>query len=180
MRLKERNRCNHRDYQNICVNGARSGSLGSKIAKTLHRNKNTDHPAIVFFAPVGNDICTPRSSGRGTEPQVFYENVLKALDTFDERLPKGSSVVFIGLVDGRILYNGLHNLTHPLGPTYSNVYDYLSCMESNPCWLWLNTNETWRNHGSRRAQELNAQYARVNSNSIFFNLFILKYLDHER
>jgi acyloxyacyl hydrolase len=50
MRMKERNRCNHRDYQNICVNGARTGSLASKISKTMQRNKDKDHPAILFYA----------------------------------------------------------------------------------------------------------------------------------
>jgi acyloxyacyl hydrolase len=74
--------------------------------------------------------------------------------------------VFVGLVDGRILWNNLHNLKHPLGATYAQVYNYLSCLGSNPCWLWLNKNETWRNHGSRRAQELNAQYGRVNKKYI--------------
>jgi acyloxyacyl hydrolase len=124
-----------------------------------------------LFSPVGNDICTPNPNARGTEPEQFYRNVLEALKVFEEKLPKGSHVVFVGLVDGRILWNNLHNLKHPLGATYSQVYDYLSCLGSNPCWLWLNKNETWRNHGSRRAQELNAQYGRVNKLDPF-NIFI--------
>jgi acyloxyacyl hydrolase len=27
LRVRERNHCNHRDYQNLCVNGARSGAM---------------------------------------------------------------------------------------------------------------------------------------------------------
>ena len=161
MRLKERNRCNHRDYQNICVNGARSGSLASKISKTFHRNKETDNPVILFYAPVANDICTPNPNGRGTNPQEFYENVLKSLKIFEERLPKGSHVIFMGIFDGRMFWNKMRNEKHPFNVTYEKVWKYLTCIGVNPCWLLLNENEDWRNHASRRAQELNAQYARV-------------------
>jgi hypothetical protein len=104
------------------------------------------------FRPVANDICTPRPEGRGTDPQEFYRNVLESLQIFEQKLPKNSYVIFIGIFDGRMFWNQLRNEKHPLGETYETVYDYLSCLGINPCWLWLNKNETMRNHGSRRAQ----------------------------
>lgn len=36
--LRSRNQCNHRDYQNIAVNGLRSGSA-LDVAKTIARNQ---------------------------------------------------------------------------------------------------------------------------------------------
>lgn len=54
IKLKERNRCVHRDFQNICVNGARTGAM-KDIIKSYQRNQTADNPAIVFYALVGNE-----------------------------------------------------------------------------------------------------------------------------
>jgi hypothetical protein len=40
-------------------------------------------------------------------------------------------------------------------------YDYMTCMGVNPCWGWLNTNETWRNATQARADELNVEYGKL-------------------
>jgi len=49
-------RCNHRDFQNIGVNGARTGSMAPPgTINSFRRNQTTDAPAIVFYAPIGND-----------------------------------------------------------------------------------------------------------------------------
>jgi len=56
LRLSEMNRCIHRDYQSIAVNGARS----SNMEDTMHglaRNQAMDYPMIVVLALVGNDVC---------------------------------------------------------------------------------------------------------------------------
>ena len=45
----EKNRCNHRDYQNLGVNGARSGAMASGLIKTVKRNAQTDHPIFAIF-----------------------------------------------------------------------------------------------------------------------------------
>nr|XP_008534465.1 PREDICTED: acyloxyacyl hydrolase [Equus przewalskii] len=56
LRLRKRNRCNHRDYQNISKNGASSQNL-EKFIESLSRNQLLDHPAIVIYAMIGNDVC---------------------------------------------------------------------------------------------------------------------------
>jgi len=56
-RLKSRNRCNHRDYQNISRNGARSTSMAREIMQTTARKTQTDNPAIVFYSMLANDVC---------------------------------------------------------------------------------------------------------------------------
>ena len=45
------------DYQSVCVNGARSGAM-KKIALTMSRNQLLDQPAVVFYALIGNDVCS--------------------------------------------------------------------------------------------------------------------------
>jgi acyloxyacyl hydrolase len=58
--MVDRNHCNHRDYQNIGVNGCRSGALENNVILSFARNQ-TDKPALIFFELVGNDVCTVRS-----------------------------------------------------------------------------------------------------------------------
>src|SRR5690348_8347744 len=55
-RLWDRNHCNHRDYQNVAVNGARSGAMNNTIVRTMQRNQQQDQPALVFFELIGNDV----------------------------------------------------------------------------------------------------------------------------
>eukprot|EP00761_Pharyngomonas_kirbyi_P011468 gb/GECH01011493.1/.p1 GENE.gb/GECH01011493.1/~~gb/GECH01011493.1/.p1 ORF type:complete len:611 (+),score=135.96 gb/GECH01011493.1/:1-1833(+) len=165
LRLLKRNRCNHRDYQNIGVNGARTSSLRD-ISKTMARDQKLDNPAVVFYAPIGNDVCSPHENFHHmTTPAEFYKNVMETMHWLDTVLPSNSHVVFIGLVDGRYLWNHLHNRTHPIGRPYPDVYQYLSCYGVNPCWGWLNKNETIRNFTSHRAAELSDVYKKVQGHS---------------
>jgi acyloxyacyl hydrolase len=51
----------------------------------------------------------------------------------DTTVPFGSHVLLIGLVDGRYLWNSLHQRWHPLGRLnkdidYPQFYSYLSCI----------------------------------------------------
>ena len=41
------------------------------------------------------------------------------------------------------------------------MYEFLSCNGDNPCWGWLNANETWRNATSAHARELSAVYPEI-------------------
>ena len=48
------------DFQNIGVNGARTGAMADEIMFTLGRNQNTDHPLILNYALIGNGtLCVP-------------------------------------------------------------------------------------------------------------------------
>ena len=46
LHMRERNLCNHRDYQNIGVNGASSNTI-VKTIKTLTRDPVNDNPLLV-------------------------------------------------------------------------------------------------------------------------------------
>jgi acyloxyacyl hydrolase len=160
-RMRERNLCNHRDYQNVGVNGARmNAALG--LANSMSRDANLDHPALVLLSLIGNDVCNGHpGSSHMTTPADFEANARKVLARLDQKLPTGSHVLAIGLVDGRVLWDSMHALTHPTGAIYKDVYGMLSCEGANPCWGWLNSNETWRNFTTTRAQQLNAVYAKI-------------------
>uniref|UniRef100_A0A8D2J877 Acyloxyacyl hydrolase n=1 Tax=Varanus komodoensis TaxID=61221 RepID=A0A8D2J877_VARKO len=120
LELLRRNRCNHRDYQNLSKNGAASGNI-QDLAESLARSQQFDKPAIVIFAMIGNDVCngSPDTLEKMTQPEQMHSNVKKTLDYLDNHLPKGSHVILIGLVDGRFLWDNLHKRYHPLG-TYNN------------------------------------------------------------
>jgi len=76
----------------------------------------------------------------------------------DNTLPKGSHVVVYGLANGLILFDTLHNHTHPINVTYESFYDFLNCVEVSPCWGWMNSNETVRNISQGIANSLNDVY----------------------
>lgn len=129
-RMVERNRCAHRDLQNVGVNGARTGSMAppAGIVNDLARNQTTDAPLLAFYALIGNDVCNGHPGNESfTTVAEFKANVLKALAVLDTTLPRGSHVAFLGLVDGRVLFDTTHTLTHPLGLSYPEVYEFLSC-----------------------------------------------------
>ncbi|CAG2203667.1 AOAH [Mytilus edulis] len=135
MRLKARNRCNHRDYQNIAVN--------------------------VYFVTQQQITQHPDTIDHMTKPEQMKNNSLTTLKYLDQTLPKGSHVFLTALADGRVLYDSLHTRIHPIGSlrndvTYANFYDYFNCLQVSPCTGWMNSNETMRNLTTDRANELNS------------------------
>ena len=88
LRLKQRNLCNHRDYQNLARNGATSFDTLEYI-KSLSRLQYQDKPAIVIYSMVGNDVCNEKEDtlNHMTTPTEFYQNVLKTLNLLENTLP---------------------------------------------------------------------------------------------
>ena len=176
------NRCNHRDYQNIAVNGARSSSMADNIMKSFARNADVDNPVSIILELVGNDVCNSHhDTSHMTTPEEFADNILKILLYLDGKVPPGSVVIAIGLATGTVLYDSLHNRTHPIGSlrndvTYADLYDYLNCLYVSPCFGWMNTNATWRNITQNRADELSAALKEVITKFSFKN-FEAHYLD---
>ncbi|XP_063262641.1 acyloxyacyl hydrolase isoform X2 [Prinia subflava] len=182
LRLRKRNRCNHRDLQNISQNGGSSGNLLSLI-KSLARNQLLDNPAIVIYATIGNDVCNGERDtlAHMTTPKEMLSNVVKALRYLDSHLPNGSHVILTGLVDGRFLWDNLHDRYHPLGQlnkdvTYSQLYSFLDCLQVSPCSGWLTPNETLRNLTSERALQLSNVLKEIASSEKFAN-FDVFYMD---
>ena len=169
--LVERNRCNHRDFQNIAVNGGSSSNTKNNI-QALRRNQTHDHPMLVFLEVIGNDVCRHL-----TDPVEFKQNILSLFDYLDTTLPKGSHVVTIGLVNGSLLYDQLHNQTHPIGINYSDMYDFLTCQDSNPCYNWLTSNETRRLETTAHAFKLNDQYKAIMQEGRVYKNFDYTYYD---
>jgi acyloxyacyl hydrolase len=177
----ERNKCAVRDFQNIGVNGARSGSMASGIVQTLSRKQGgMDNPLLINLALIGNDVCNGHHTfDTMTTPQEMYDNTMQTLHYLDTNtIPKGSHLIITGLADGRVLYEGLANRIHPLGTprndiTYSAFYEYLNCMEASPCWGWMNNNATVRNLTAVRQRELNQVLNNIAANEKFNNFDVI-------
>jgi hypothetical protein len=171
-KLRERNRCNHNDYQNIGVNGARVTS-SMQLAEALARDPQNDHPLLVWFALIGNDICNGHPTFESmTKPDEFYTKAMETFTALDKVVPKNSYVVSLALFDGELLYQIMHNHVHPLGTKYRQAYDYMNCLEENPCWGWLNSNETVRRYSTALSDALNQVY-HVSLKKLFVLWFFL-------
>jgi len=177
LRMRERNLCNHRDYQNCGVNGNRAGQMAGSVIKGIARNQTIDKPALVFIELVGNDVCFPdHDLNMMTSVSSFNASTMSYLQYLDTRLPKDSHVVFVGLANGSILWDSLYNRTHPIGVPYADVYDYLNCLEISPCWAWMNSNATIRNTAVERAFNLSQVYSEIIDTYTFEN-FDMAYYD---
>uniref|UniRef100_A0A8D2P3A4 Acyloxyacyl hydrolase n=1 Tax=Zosterops lateralis melanops TaxID=1220523 RepID=A0A8D2P3A4_ZOSLA len=176
LRLRKRNRCNHRDLQNISQNAP-------YLSFSLARNQLLDNPAIVIYATIGNDVCNGERDtlAHMTTPKEMLSNVVQALRYLDSHLPNGSHVILTGLVDGRFLWDNLHDRYHPLGQlnkdiTYSQLYSFLDCLQVSPCSGWLTPNETLRNLTSERALQLSNVLKEIARSEKFAN-FDIFYMD---
>ena len=99
-------------------------------------------------------MSSKKSSPRLTGGTEEFQN----LDTI---LAPGSHVIIMGVVDGRVLFDTLQDALHPIGTTYTDFYDFLNCLDTSPCWGWMNSNQTIRDASSARAFQYNAAYAQI-------------------
>ncbi|NWZ92261.1 AOAH hydrolase, partial [Nesospiza acunhae] len=183
LRLRKRNRCNHRDLQNISQNVYFPINIAPYLSFSLARNQLLDNPAIVIYATIGNDVCNGERDtlAQMTTPKEMLSNVVQALRYLDTHLPNGSHVILTGLVDGRFLWDNLHDRYHPLGQLnkdvmYSQVYSFLDCLQVSPCSGWLTPNETLRNLTSERALQLSNVLKEIARSEKFAN-FDIFYMD---
>lgn len=159
--LRNRNLCNHRDYHNLGVNGAGTKDPPSYIRNMTIRSNVTDHPLLLFYEFVGNDVCNKHNDtlAHMTTPEQIKKNVLHSLKILDTLLPNGSHVFMTGLANGSFLWEGLSTRYHPIGRLnqdirYPEFYDFLSCIGVNPCGGWMTTNDTLRRLTTERAEKL--------------------------
>lgn len=159
-RMKEKNRCVHRDFQNLSVNGANSNDTLVNM-RLLRRNSSKDQPMLVFYAMNGNDVCNWHKDTLPymSSTKVMTDNLMKTINFLNSTLPRGSHLVVIGMPDGRFLWNNVHRRIHPLGRlwddvTYEDMYGFWNCLELSPCFGWLNKNETIRNMTQERANNI--------------------------
>ena len=173
--LRERNRCNHNDYQNIGVNGARMTSSDG-LVEAVARRQEVDHPVLLWMSLIGNDVCNGHpGTDSMTTPEKFKEDALASLAKLDETLPAGSYVVSLALFNGELLYDTMHDQQHPLGPSYSQMYDFLNCMGESPCWGWLNSDADARASATERAKQLNDVYTEIAATASFKNFKYIYY-----
>lgn len=159
LRMRKRNLCNHRDYQNVCRNGATSFDLVKNV-KNIARSLE-DKPVTVLLGVFGNDVCNrfPDTLRNMTTTKQFYKNIVQVIQTLEKTLPANSHIVLIGLVNGTFIYDTLAERLHPLGEyhgnvKYKDVFNWFECMKISPCNGWLSDNKTIRDETTKRAVEL--------------------------
>ncbi|XP_055892493.1 acyloxyacyl hydrolase-like isoform X1 [Biomphalaria glabrata] len=181
LKLRARNRCNHRDYQNIAVNGENSFKL-KKLVKTLSRNAASDRPLVVLYALAGSDVCSGPDH-RMTSPEDMYNNTLATLDNLATVLPNNSHVIIFGLADGSWIHENMASRVHPLTSywgtfTYSKFYDFINCLDILSCLGWLTNNQTTREITLQRAKELSSVLQKVvDTNKGRYSNFKLHFVD---
>jgi len=173
--LRERNRCNNNDFQNIGVNGARmTSSMG--LVESLARSPTADQPLLVYLALIGNDVCNGHPNfDHMTTPDDFYSHAMESLNALDAILPSGSHVVAVALFDGELLYTTMHKLQHPVGTSYKAIYDFMNCEEENPCWGWLNSDASIRANTTKISNSLNDVYQNISDTQAFKNFEFIFY-----
>ncbi|KAM5157406.1 acyloxyacyl hydrolase [Mantella aurantiaca] len=183
LKLRKRNRCNHRDYQNISRNGGSAGNLKHYL-RSLARNQEIDKPVIVFYGLIGNDVCNSYADTlkHMTTPEAMKTDVMEDLQYLENHLPNGSHVILMSLADGRFLWDTLHDRYHPIGQlnkdvTYAQFYDFLSCLTINPCVGWMNKNETIRNQTTERAEQLSKVLQDITASEKFHHFELNYYAD---
>lgn len=156
--MRQRNRCNTNDFQNIGVNGARMTS-SAQLVDAMARDPQNDNPLLIWLALIGNDVCNGHPGfDHMTDPADFYTKAMETLTRIDAITPPGSHVVALALFDGELLYDTMHNQQHPIGTSYRAVYDFMNCLKENPCWGWLNSNATVRRETTVWSDKLNMVY----------------------
>ncbi|GAB6019996.1 hypothetical protein CHUAL_002746 [Chamberlinius hualienensis] len=179
-RMRDRNLCNHRDYQNLAFNGAKS-TTAMRGVETMSRDEGRDKPAIVIYAEFGNDICGSDTGAIDdmTPVQVFHDSVVETLNYMDTRLPFNSHVFLVGLVNGSYLYSIVRGHIHPIGEikndvSYDQIYDYFGCMQV-VCPAWTNVNITEQTTATEYAVLLSNELASIAATSSF-NRFDVHYV----
>ena len=175
LKLRDRNRCNHNDFQNIGVNGARITSAEG-LVDAFKRDKDNDKPVLLWISLIGNDVCNGHPGfDHMTTPEDFYIDAMNTLARLDTMLPPNSHVVALALFDGELLYDIMHDLQHPVGSTYRELYDFMNCYEESPCWGWLNSNATDRQLTTQRSNELNEVWRDISLTETFENFKFIFY-----
>lgn len=159
LRMRKRNLCNHRDYQNVCRNGATSFDLVNNV-RNIARSAD-DKPLTILLGVFGNDVCNrfPDTLSNMTTTKQFYKNIKRVIDVLEESLPPESHIILIGLVNGSFIYDTLADRLHPLGEyhgdvKYKDVFKWFECMQITPCRGWLSEDKDIRDATTKRALEL--------------------------
>lgn len=183
LRMRERNLCNHRDYQNLARNGAESNNT-LVYMKSISRDPAKDQPSIVFYSLVGNDVCNEYHDtlAHMTSPELFFQNTVTGLRYLEDHLPPNSHVILIGLVDANVIYDAMAQRFHPLGQynhdlTNNDLYSWFNCMEIGPCHGWMTSNVTIRLATTEQAKKLNQVLQKVARTQKFTN-FDVHYLSN--
>jgi acyloxyacyl hydrolase len=71
----------------------------------------------------------------------------------------------------------LKNKFHPFGAKYSDFYNFLSCLDLNPCPSWMSNNQTLREYTEQYVVKLNKIYEKIVKEKSSEYKFKINYFD---
>eukprot|EP01086_Lenisia_limosa_P007577 TRINITY_DN27558_c0_g1_i1.p1 TRINITY_DN27558_c0_g1~~TRINITY_DN27558_c0_g1_i1.p1 ORF type:complete len:592 (-),score=140.46 TRINITY_DN27558_c0_g1_i1:65-1762(-) len=175
LHMRKHNRCNHRHYQNLSVNGGKSTNNKDHVNR-IASNPEKDQPHLIIFEEMGNDVCNSRGTLDDiTKPEDFLNSTLARLEYLDTKLANGSHILFVGILDVPVHYDILHDQIHPLGFHYGDFYEYMNCLSNALCWPWFNKEKSIREAASEKAALLNKMYEKIIAEYKFKNFDMAYY-----
>ena len=89
MKQRNRNLCNHRDFQNLGVNGAQMDDFpGYQVASM----RQSQYRSLAFVAYIGNDVCK-RELADMTLPSEFRDQLIAGLQQLNDASLPGTKVL---------------------------------------------------------------------------------------
>jgi acyloxyacyl hydrolase len=171
LRLRARNLCNHRDYQDHSWNGARSSNQLNHLT-AMARTKE-DNPLLVLYSMFANDVCNDRMDyTKCTTPTQFDANIRTALGHINGTAPAGTNVVLIGHEQGELMWDTLARVSHPIlgSMSYGTIWQFIASIGISPCAGWLNNDAGIRAGHTDWAESLDAAAANVAATASYPNL----------
>ena len=172
--MRRRNRCAHRQWMSFARPGAKMRDFADQVREVdLPHSLYPAKPSIVVVQFAEGDVCADTLLGMTRAPD-FLDQLLEGLGELDIRIGNGSRVILMGLGNGK-QYDLMHNATHPVfsqGPgngTYSDVYEYWTCLGLNPCPLRLSSDYNVRNAATQRSLEIDGVLAYVSTHYSWAN-----------
>ena len=184
LEVRERDRCAHRQWMNLAVPDDEIVHFDRQVSRLTVPAGVSRSSFVVAFFGLG-DICAD-DLGSMTDPQDFQSRLLRGLADLDLKLAPGSVVLLLGLPAVNPIILSIENEIYPSSPdvgspdsyTYSDVYEYLNCLEASSCPIITTNDVGSRMAATMRASELDAVIQQVVMNQSFNN-FILVFIDSD-
>jgi acyloxyacyl hydrolase len=184
LEVRDRDRCAHRQWMNLAVPDDEIAQFDRQVSRLTVPPGVARASFVVAFFGLG-DICEDDLDSM-TNPQDFQSRLLRGLADLDLKLAPGSVVLLLGLPAVNPMILLVENEIYPSSPvigspdsyTYSDVYEYLNCLEASSCPIITTSDVGSRMAATMRASEFDfVLQSTVQTQG--FNNFILAYIDSD-
>ena len=184
LEMLELDRCAHRQWMNLAVPDDEIMHFDRQVSRMTVPPGVARASFVIAFFGLG-DICRDDLVSM-TDPQDFQSRLLRGLADLDLKLAPGSVVLLLGLPAPNPIILSIENEIYPSSPdigspdsyTYSDVYEYLNCLEASSCPIITTNDVGLRMAATMRALELDA-VIQATAQAGGFNNFSLVFIDSD-